>query len=208
MNQIRSSKSVVVRFIIPDGKFMKFNKTYSALILFAGLHLISPLSKADNYTFTDINHPNATSSTFQVGGTFVSDINNFGQAVGTYWNNNVYGYGFVYNSSQNSFSTINYPMFPEGSLYTNVTESFGINDTGKVAGVILPSTGQASNYLYNANESSFSVLPIDPNGQIPGEGGRPWSAQARDINNSGQIVGNYRTLEESESRLYIQWWSI
>ena len=110
--------------------------------------------------------------------TAVEGINNEGQVCGWYdiitgttGGQNLYArYGFIYNTNNGTYTTLNDPLAMED------TDPGGINDAGQVAGFFNNAIGDKS-FLYS--NGIYTTLSPPPNGLATG------------INNAGEIVGFY-----------------
>jgi probable HAF family extracellular repeat protein len=127
-------------------------------------------------------------------GTVAQGINDSNQIVGYYTSapgGAADDHGFIYNSSSNSFLTLDDPLGVGG------TRAYGINNAGSVVGVYTDANGHTHGFLYNGTDGSYTTLD-DPQaiGSPPGVYAPGTFAQG--INNSGQIVGYYNTPTSSQ----------
>ncbi|MEJ2071152.1 MAG: hypothetical protein P8X58_12235 [Syntrophobacterales bacterium] len=166
--------------------------------LVASWFMGAPLTHASDYTFQTIDFAGADEFV-------IYDINNAGQMVGTYDVGSV-EYGFLYDGTD--FTTIAVPGAVE-------TSAFGINDAGHVVGSYEDAEGNKFGFLYDG--TGFTTITVDGaeevfafginnNGLVVGLADArtfvydgtdyqvidiPISFIKNDINNAGQIVGNY-----------------
>ncbi len=160
------------------------------------------LAQASHYTFQTFDYAGANEFT-------VFDINNAGQIVGYYEVNSEVDskeYGFLYDGKD--FTTIEFP----GAVKTN---ALGINDAGHVVGSYEDAAENNFGFFYDgtnfktlavAGAEEITACGINNNGQVVGlADGRtfvydgvnfetlniPVSAYKNDINNAGQIIGNF-----------------
>lgn len=112
-------------------------------------------------------------------------INNAGQVVGDYWNDNVnagFHDGFLY--SQGLFTTIQVSGFQQ-------TVPFGINSSSEIVGYVNNNFGAVSQgFIYMAG--SITIL------NVPGSTGT-W---AYGVNDAGQVVGTYADATGTHGFIY------
>jgi probable HAF family extracellular repeat protein len=156
------------------------------------------LSHAMEYIFQSINYPGADQ-------TSVFDINDAGHVVGSYQVGSI-DYGFFYDGTE--YTTIAVSGAEE-------TMAYGINNAGHIVGTYEDSEENQLGFLYNGTDYTTIAVPgsdetfacgINDNGQIIGfcDAGTfiydgndyqiidiPISFLKNDINNAGQIVGNF-----------------
>ena len=133
------------------------------------------------YTFTSFSDPNATD------GTVPDDINDSGQIVGHYTGTDNNFHGFLYNVGSSSYVTLTDPLGT--STYAN-----GINNSGLIVGFygdFSASGGSSAThaFTYDSSKISSSTTPRYVSFDDPSAAG---ATSANGINDSGQIVGNYR----------------
>ena len=135
------------------------------------------LALADDFTYTTIDFPGATA-------TAIGGINNSGQIVGGYELPDTTRHGFL--DVGGSFTTIDNPNATSGS------EATGINNVGQIVGAYnlnTPEQGHifegAHSFLFNQGTMTFSPID-DPTAGVT-------STTAIKINDSGEVVGLYRT---------------
>jgi len=111
--------------------------------------------------------------------TFATGINDAGQIVGFYNENNFIRHGFVHNPDDGTFTTLDDP------LATGDTLASGINNMGQIVGYYVNASG-THGFLYS--NGTYTTLD-DPLGT---------TTEALGINDAGQIVGFYKDsgLEE------------
>jgi probable HAF family extracellular repeat protein len=78
-------------------------------------------------------------------------INNFGQIVGEYTDNNGAAHGFLYNPSNGSFTTLDDPLASFG------TSAQGINDLGQIVGFYVDSRLTHHGFLYSGGTYTRSM---------------------------------------------------
>jgi probable HAF family extracellular repeat protein len=100
-------------------------------------------------TIIGFNDPLAGSNS-NLMGTQPSGLNDSGEVVGTYQSSDGIYHGFLYNSNDNTFTTLNDPL-ATGNFGTQAT---GINDVGQVVGVYQG----AGEVLYGADSSSQCII--------------------------------------------------
>jgi uncharacterized membrane protein len=126
----------------------------------------------DAGVFTTIDAPDAT------GSTFVFDINERGQLAGVY---DLDGHGYLQDRRGN-FTTIDHP---EGFVGRGNSEQGGINNRGQIVGNYRDATGTVKGFLLD--KQGFTSI------EVPGA----LRTIAAKINDHGQIVGAYGTLDDS-----------
>jgi len=96
-----------------------------------------------------LNDPSAGRGTLENEiGTVANGINDKGQVVGSYTDDNGVAHGFVYNISTGIYATLDDPSAGPGS---NDTAAFGINDKGQIVGWYW--NGGANGFLYSDSNS-------------------------------------------------------
>lgn len=117
--------------------------------------------------------------------TQITGINNQGQMVGNYRLGTTGVYGFLYDSQQNTFTTINNPKASAGN-----TSAMGINDQSELVGFYYNSG--AHGFSYNGTEfTTLNAPQASPAGSF-GYG----------INNLGHIVGVYYDTKGGNGFVY------
>jgi hypothetical protein len=102
---------------------------------------------------------------------YAFDIDNAGNIVGTYTTAPGEHRGFIYDSSYDTYTTLQYPGFP-------ITEAYGMNDLGQVVG------SHSDNSMWHSNRYDGSGFQnIDPAGSS--------NSQAHGVNNAGTVTGQY-----------------
>jgi hypothetical protein len=109
-----------------------------------------------------------------------SGINASGEVTGTYTNGSNANLGFIYEPTNNSYTTLSGPDSSGDTIFT----TDGINASGEVAGYYVGSDG-VSGFVYDPTTMSY-VTVSGPDGS--GDNG----ADALGINDSGVIIGAYR----------------
>jgi uncharacterized membrane protein len=156
------------------------------------------LAHATEYVLQTIVYPGADE-------THVTDINDAGQMVGTY-QVGLTEYGFIYDGT--SYTTITV----DGASETN---AHSINNAGQIVGTYKDTNGNTFSFIYDGTDYTTIAVPgaeetfafgINNNGQIVGlcdgmtfiyDGTNyeiidiPFSFIKNDINNAGEIVGNF-----------------
>lgn len=132
--------------------------------MLVGVTLFAPTINATDYTYTQLNAPNATQ------GTVAYNINALGQVVGVYYNNQG-SHGFIYNGKD--YLTLDVPTATGGTF------AYGINAKGQVVGNFIDNTGKHG-FVYT--DGNYATLD-NPNG---------FDTNATGINDQGQVVGNFR----------------
>src|SRR2546421_135605 len=130
-------------------------------------------------TFTTIDNPAATTGT-----TLAFDINNVGQIVGHFNDRSAVGnHGFLRNTD-GTFITLDVPL---------ATRTFaeGINDAGQVVG-FFEEAGGAHGFLYSGGASGTYTTFNNPLAVT--------ITDARAINNTGQIVRQFRDASDRRPR--------
>jgi uncharacterized membrane protein len=133
------------------------------------------LSLADNFNYTTIDFPGAST-------TLAAGINGSGQIVGGYQLPDGSRHGFL--DAGGVFSTVDDPNATSGS------ENVGINDSGQIVGAYNLNSPEAGHIFEGAhgfldNGGSFTTID-DPTAGVT-------TTTPLKINNSGNIVGVYRT---------------
>ena len=125
-------------------------------------------------SFTTIVDPSA------VNATNVNGINNAGQIVGNYYDENFMSHGFI--ESGGIFTTIDNPLAVQGTdpLLSYGTVLNGINDAGQAAGYYYDANGVGHGFIYDAG----NFTPLDDPSATNG-------TYAFGINISGDVVGYY-----------------
>ena len=124
-------------------------------------------------SFTTIVDPSA------VNATNVNGINNVGQIVGNYYDENFTSHGFI--ESGGTFTTIDNPLAAQGNpLISQGTALNGVNDAGQAAGYYYDASGVGHGFIYDAGNFTALDDPSAANGTY-----------AFGINISGDVVGYY-----------------
>jgi probable HAF family extracellular repeat protein len=126
--------------------------------------------------FTPIDHPDAP--TEPGVGTVALDINNRGQIVGAYVDAEQTTHGFLLDDG--IFTTID----PPGASFTEAT---GIDDRGQIVGPYLDAEGTVHGFLRDKGRGARRGKGVFTTIELPGA----LATSAEDLNNRGQIVGNY-----------------
>jgi probable HAF family extracellular repeat protein len=148
-------------------------------------------SQISEFYFEGFLYSGGTYSTIDPPGSISSNpggINDLGQIVGTYEDDNFHWHGFLYSSGK--YITID----AIGSIYTYVS---GINDSGQMVGSYEDSSSHFHGYLLKSAKSSFHpphYTTIDPPNSI--------DTYIYAINASGQIVGYYNDGHQDHGFLY------
>ena len=108
------------------------------------------------------------------GGTYAEGLNNKGQVVGYFSNSGMDFEGFIYDSINNTYVTLNDPNAVNGTF----TIATGINDSGQVVGYYYD--GVYDGFLYDPATKTYTTIK-DPN---------LYYTQPNGINNAGLVVGN------------------
>ncbi len=109
--------------------------------------------------------------------TQVTGINNSGQTVGFFADNNGNNVGFV--EKNGSFTTVIDPAGPQAP--TTINQLLGVNDKNQAVGFYTDAQGNNHGYLYNITNQTFSAINI----------AGATSLEATDINNHGVVSGFY-----------------
>jgi uncharacterized membrane protein len=111
--------------------------------------------------------------------TQVTGINNSGQTVGFYADNNGDNVGFV--EKNGSFTTV---IDPAGATSPPIIDQLlGVNDKNQAAGFYTDAQGNNHGYIYNITNQTFDAINI----------AGATSVTATDINNQGYVSGFYTT---------------
>lgn len=168
---------------------MKFIKHHLFTFFFIeSLLSIAPISQAAIYSYTTIDNPAVIASG---GYSQALDINNNGHVAGNFGTSRGWR-GYVYNPNTRTYTTINHPdstknkvnMYP--STYAN-----GLNDEGQIVGFFTNATGVMGysdhGFVYDLITQTYTTLdnPISLSGSFG------MYTRASDINNIGQIVGDF-----------------